>query len=297
MNITEPNSFKRNYIIVTPCKNESVNLPNIIKSIVNQTIKPLLWVIVDDGSIDDTQTILMRAIKEYNWIHVIRLNEGKRDLGFHYAKIVQLGFDEGIKICKQRKYEIDFFGVVDADIILEGIFFEIFLKEFEKDDTLGIVSGSTKHIIGSRIYHAKGNVNEPSGGHMLIRKMCFEECGGFPLVTYVPDSVLRAKARLREWKTKRIIENIAIEIRDVNSAEGYWKGYFNKGKSYYYLNFNPIQVFVKIINYSFKNPYYLGIAYFIGYFSSFIKKEKKIEDSKIKEYYWNKWRTKFKEKL
>lgn len=42
------------YIVVTPCKNEGENLPNLIASVVAQTIMPVLWVIVDDGSTDTT---------------------------------------------------------------------------------------------------------------------------------------------------------------------------------------------------------------------------------------------------
>ncbi|MCX9010308.1 MAG: glycosyltransferase family 2 protein [Candidatus Methanoperedens sp.] len=287
----------KKYILVTPCKNEATNLPTLIKSIVGQSIKPLLWIIVDDGSTDNTPFIIKKASEEINWIKVIRLSPGKRDLGLHYAKIVQLGFKEGISICEQSNYEIDFFGISDADLILEDSFFENLIKEFDKDPFLGIASGSTKHIIENRIYHAEGNINEPSGGHMLIRKRCFEQCGGFPLVSYTPDSVLKVKARLRDWKTKRIINNVAIEIRDVNSVEGYWNGFFNKGRSYYYLNYNPLQVLAKTIMYLFRNPFYIGIAYFMGYFTSFIKRSEKIPDIEIRTYYWNKWTEKSKEYL
>ena len=130
---------------------------------------------------------------------------------------------------------------------------------------------------------------------MLIRRDCFEEIGGFPL-SYAMDSVLKAKARLRGWKTRRLEESIATEIRDVNAAEGYWKGFIHKGKTSYYLNLNPLHVMVKSILYSFRTPYYRGIAYLAGYFTEFIQRKGQIDDEEIMIYFWNKWKEVIKKK-
>ena len=48
----------RRYIVVTPCRNEEKKLPNLVQSITAQTIRPALWVIVDDGSTDKTGEII-----------------------------------------------------------------------------------------------------------------------------------------------------------------------------------------------------------------------------------------------
>lgn len=277
------------YILVTPCKNEEENLPNHIDSIAKQTIKPVLWVIVDDGSNDKTPHIIQEAEKKYLWIISIRLDSKKRDMGPHYATVLKKGFDYAIEYCKKNNIIYEYLANVDGDITLEHTFFENLIREFEKDLSLGIASGGTKHIIGDRVVHAKVRVDEPSGGHMIIRRKCFEECGGIP-ISYACDSVLKAKTRLRGWSTRRFEENIATEIRDVNSAEGYWKGFFHKGEASYYLNFNPLHVLIRIAKYSIRRPYYKGIAYFLGYLNALIKRKEKIRDTKIREYYWNRWR-------
>ena len=53
----------KGYILVTAAKNEGKNLPELIQSVAEQTIKPLLWVIVDDASTDNTPQILEDASK------------------------------------------------------------------------------------------------------------------------------------------------------------------------------------------------------------------------------------------
>lgn len=279
-----------NYIIVTPCKNEGKNLPNLIKSVTSQSIKPVLWVIVDDGSTDDTPQILEEAKAKYGWIKSIRLDAiRKRDLGPHLASVIKRGFDFAIEYCERNGIEYNYLCILDADLILEPTFYEKLIKEFEKDSKLGIASGGTRHIVGDRIIYAKVNIDEPSGGHMLIRRECFEECGGIP-ISYACDSVLKAKARLRGWKTRRIERATATEIRDANSAEGYWKGFVHKGKASYHLNLHPIHVLVRTLMYSCKRPHYAGLAYILGYLGSFIKREIKINDEEIGQYFWNKWK-------
>ena len=277
------------YIVVTACKNEEKNLPDLINSMTLQTIRPVLWVIIDDGSTDRTPEIIKEAVKKHKWIQSIRLNSNKRDLGLHYASILKRGFDFAVEYCAEHGINYAYLGNVDGDLILEQTFFENIIKEFDKDPKLGIASGGTKHIIGNKIIYAKVSIDEPSGGHMLIRRKCFEECGGIPL-SYAVDSVLKAKARLRGWKTRRFENNIATEIRDVSSAEGYWKGFVHRGEASYYLNLHPIHVIIRSIMYSFKRPYYTGIAYLMGYFNYVIKRMRKIDDEEVRRYFWNKWR-------
>lgn len=284
------------YIVVTPVKNEGVNLPNLIQSMVDQTVKPILWVIIDDGSTDNTPKIIKKAQEEHKWVRSIRINSDKRDMGLHLASVIRKGFDIAIEYCKRNGIDYGYLGNVDGDLTLEHAFFENLIKEFEKDPELGIASGGTNHIIGNHIVHAKLREDEPSGGHMLIRRKCFEECGGIPL-TYAWDSVLKVKAWLREWKAKRFEENIATEIRAVSSAEGYWKGFMHSGRASYYLNFHPIHVICRSIKYSFKSRWYTGFAYLAGYLSSAIRRAKQIDDKEVKEYFWNMWKKIYKQRL
>ncbi len=279
----------RKYIVVTPCKNEGDNLPDLIESVVAQTIRPVLWVIVDDGSTDDTQNIIGDAMKAHGWIRNIRLDSEARDLGLHLAGVMKNGFDYTISYCRRYGIEYDYLGNLDGDLTLPTTFYESLMSEFEKDSKLGVASGGTRHIIGDRVVHAKVSVNEPSGGHMLIRSACFDEIGGIPLA-YAVDGVIKVKSRLRGWKTRRFDDNIVTEIRDASAAEGYWNGFAYKGKSSYYLNIHPLHVAAKLVMYSFRRPYYTGIAYLAGYLGDLLRRRERINDPEIRRYFRNKWK-------
>lgn len=283
---------QKGYIFVTPCKNEEKNIPNLIQSVAAQTIQPSLWVILDDGSIDNTLKIIKEAEEKQKWIQSIRLKEydGDSDIGLHLSVVMNKAFDYAIEYCKKNGVEYAYIGNVDGDIILEKTFFEKLIKEFEKDDKLGVAGSGTQYIKDDHIVQPKGQEDEPSGGDMLIRRKCFEECSSVISSAPIWDSVLKAKAKLRGWKIRRFEYIKATETRDPIINKGYWIGYLHHGKGSYNVNLNPLHVLIKSIKYSCKKPCYFGIAYLVGYFTSLIKREKQIEDEEIKKYFWNKWK-------
>ncbi len=272
------------YIVVTPCKNEEKNLENLINSMASQTFKPILWVIVDDGSTDKTPNIIIEAQRKYKWIQSIHLNCEKRDRGLHLANIIRTGFDFGINYCAKEQINYMYLSNIDSDIVLEDVYFEKILNEFEYDPLLGTASGNLHHCINGKLVSENIKESEPPGACIVIRRKCFEQCNGI-YVSYAWESVLNTRAKLRNWGTK-VFDNISvIETRDTNSAEGYWKGYIFKGECAHYLNFNPLHVSVKAILYLFKKPYFIGFAYIYGYLINIISNKQQIDDDEIKHYF------------
>ena len=274
----------RQYILVTPAKNEEKNLSGCISSVAKQTIKPVLWAIIDDGSTDNTPEIIKETKEKNDWIKNITLEESVRDLGIHYSYVCKKGFDFAIEYCKEHEIRYDYVGLVDADIFLEESYFEGLIKEFEKDHRLGTASGETRSIVKEKTIRPKQQENLPSGAARLWRKECFEEIGGYSL-TCSADSVSNVKAKLKGWKTRRFKEYKFTQRRMTASANGLWKGWMELGKSAYYLNAPPIFAFVRAIRYLFERPYYIGLAYLFGYLNSYVFGKEQTDDDEIRQYY------------
>lgn len=279
------NEVPRKYIVVTPCRNEANNLPDLVQSVVAQTIKPVLWVIIDDGSTDETPNIIKETELKYDWIKSIQLGESKRDLGIHYAYICRKGFDFGIRYCKINSIQYEYIGLLDADMVLCTDFFNKLIKEFENNSKLCIASGGIYYIDNkfNEIWE-KGRDDLARGGARIWRRKCFEETGGY-LLTYSPDSISNIKAKLMGWETKQFKEIKAIQTRMTSRAEGFWRGYEIKGVSSYFVNTNSLLVMLKGIKYLLKKPHYIGIAYLWGYIKSLIRREKQIDNEEIRYYY------------
>ena len=278
----------RNYILITPCKNEEESLPKLAESVISQTIKPNLWVIVDDGSTDETPDILQNLTSRNKWIESVRLNEKPRDLGIHYSQVCRTGFDYAISYCKNNKLEYNYICSVDADIILESNYFELLIYESEKNENLGICSGSIGNIINGKVIWSDFVDDLPSGGARLWKKKCFEDTGGY-LLTCSPDSVSNVKAKIIGWDTRQFKHAKAVSTRAYASAEGQWKGYKKAGANNYFIGYTPIHVLLKGIkllhskNGSFRDG--VGLAYIHGYFSEYLKGSSRIADSEVLDYY------------
>jgi poly-beta-1,6-N-acetyl-D-glucosamine synthase len=60
------------YVLITPARNEAQSIELTIQSVVAQTIRPLRWVIVSDGSTDETDNIVSKYAAEHPWIELVR---------------------------------------------------------------------------------------------------------------------------------------------------------------------------------------------------------------------------------
>jgi glycosyltransferase involved in cell wall biosynthesis len=276
-----------NYILITPCKNEEENLQKLAESIVNQAIKPKLWVIIDDGSTDNTPAILNNLVSEYKWIGIIRGKESIRDLGLHYSEIVNETIKHAFEMCEIQKLSFEYVGLIDADMILEKHFFEKIIERFEINPKLGVCSGSVVYIHKDKRVLEKGRSSHPIGGLRVWRKRCLEDTGGFP-ISYSADSVSNVLAIIRGWDTRKYDDIIGIQSRKTSSAEGFWKGYITRGKSDYYRDYHPAYVILKAIKYSSSYPFYKGIAYLTGYVNGVVIIKEKIDIPDVRTYYRSK---------
>lgn len=274
------------YIIVTPARNEGKNLPKLIESVANQSLKPSLYVIVDDNSEDNTISIIQSYNKKYKWIQYVHIDQRDEYMGVHYSEVCIIGFDFAINYCKKNKIEYKYIGLLDADIILQKDYFECIIDKFEKDTSLGIASGNTWSDANGKLIKSHQRGDLPSGAARIWRNECFEQTGGY-LKTHAPDSVSNVKAKLLGWKTKRFNKYKVIQTRRTGSGQSLWKGRKSQGEREYFLNKHPLLAFGTFLDFLLQHPYYPAFAFAWAYMISFLKRKEQISDEEIKKYFWN----------
>ncbi|MBA2642142.1 MAG: glycosyltransferase, partial [Actinobacteria bacterium] len=60
------------YAVLTPARNEAANLERIASCLASQTVRPETWVLVENGSTDETPQLAARLAEEHAWIRVLR---------------------------------------------------------------------------------------------------------------------------------------------------------------------------------------------------------------------------------
>ncbi|MFH1590690.1 MAG: glycosyltransferase family 2 protein [archaeon] len=267
--------------VIMPVKNEEDSVSDSIDTIIEQTHEPIELVIVNDGSTDATPEIIAGKANTSDNITIVELPEGEWDLGIHYAKVCISGFNKLL----DHKPELDYIGLVDADILLPKNYFEKIIKEFTTNSSLGIAGGPIKMPNRKGEWVTDHTPREfVHGANRIWRRQCFDETGGY-IPTYCPDSVSNAKARIRGWQLEIIPDLECVQVRETSTGNGLWNGYANIGRAKHFLNANKLYVLLKGVQYLMKAPHYPGIAYFLAYANDVIRRVDKIPDEEIRNYY------------
>jgi poly-beta-1,6-N-acetyl-D-glucosamine synthase len=124
------------YSIITPARDEAENLRRLAESLVAQVAKPTAWVIVDDGSADETLSLVASLAQEHPWIQVVSGDGGALERGGPIVRAFNAGLAELEPIP-------DVVVKVDADISVEPDHFERLVSEFELNPRLGVASGAS----------------------------------------------------------------------------------------------------------------------------------------------------------
>jgi hypothetical protein len=251
------------YVLISPSRNEARFIEETLKSVVAQTILPLKWVIVNDGSTDATGEIAAKYAAEHSWIEVINRPVRKER---HFAAKVD-AFNAGLERVTQLPYDI--IGNLDADVSLDADHFEFLLSKFAQDPRLGVAGTVFREPGGynSAIDSFEGQTYV-SGQCQIFRRKCFEEIGG-----YVPskaggiDWMAVMTARMIGWNTRSFREKFFMHHRPLGTAErGTIASSFAYGRKDYILGGRPLWEIFRSSYRMTKRPYVIGgVALFSGY--------------------------------
>ena len=269
------------YLIVSPVKDEERNVELTLRSVIGQTIKPILWVIVDDGSKDNTPEMVRRYALTHPFIRLLsHPHSGERKLAFGEVRAFNWGYDS------LGSVDYDFIVKLDCDLSFDADYFEQLLRQFQQDEKLGIASGiyleqnktsDWKEIIMPP-YHA-------AGASKVIRMECFKEIGGFiPAPGW--DSLDEIQAMTRGWTTAHFKELRMRHHKREGSSMGAVNTSIMHGEAFYRTGGSKLFFGLKVFHRVFSKPYVLGaIALLWGYLQALIKRKPYLVTEAEARYY------------
>jgi glycosyltransferase involved in cell wall biosynthesis len=247
------------YVLISPARNEEAFIELTIKSVVAQTVRPIKWVIVSDGSTDRTDEIVRRYSTEHDWIELIRMPERKER---HFAGKVH-AFNAGYTRVKDLNYSI--IGSLDADISFGEDYFACLLEKFALDGALGVAG--TPFREGRVQYDYRFSRKEHvSGACQLFRRECFESIGGYvPLKAGAIDLVAVVTARMKGWKTETFTDKFCVHHRPMGTANHHMvRGLFRSGYGDYPMGVHPVWQLVRCVYQMSRRPLILGGTVLLG---------------------------------
>jgi len=268
------------YVLITPARNEAAFIELTLKSVIAQTVQPLRWVVVSDGSTDGTDELVQKYAVNHPWIELLRMPERKER---HFAGKV-LAFNAGLARVKDLDYDI--VANLDADVSFEPDYFEFLLGKFSCNQKLGV--GGTAFIEDSQQYNYRfTSIEHVSGQIQLFKRQCFEQIGG-----YVPaegggiDHVAVIKARMHGWQTRCFPERVFGHHRTMGTAKySHTKAKFKDGEKDYCLGGHPLWEIFRWLYQMTKPPYVIGgSAVLAGYFWSMAKRRPRTVSDELMKF-------------
>ena len=251
------------YLVITPARNEEAFLEFTIRSMVKQTIPPVRWLVVSDGSTDRTDEIITRCAGQQDWIELYRM-PGRETRDFAgKARSFNTGYE------RIRHLPHDAVVSLDADITFGPDHFEFLLEKLARDPQLGLV-GTPFSEDGMTYDYRYSSADHVSGACQVFRRECFESIGG-----YVEskgggiDVIAVLTARMRGWRTHTFTERICEHHRPMGSANHRRKivANFKLGQRQYCIGFHPLWQIIRSLYQMTRKPYVTaGGVLCLGYF-------------------------------
>jgi glycosyltransferase involved in cell wall biosynthesis len=233
------------FALITPARNEEAFIEGTIRSVVAQTVRPLKWIIVSDGSTDRTDEIVSKYAAEQDspWIELLKMPP-RTDRQFA-AKAH--AFNAGFARLKDSGTDYDIVGNLDADITFEPGYFEFLLNQFAANPMLGVAGTPFVEDFENRDAHTYAHkfaqLDHVSGAVQLFRKECFDAVGGYiPIKGGAIDWIAVTTARMRGWQTRTFIDRICFHHRKIGTGnnDNALTVRYKYGQKAYYVGAHPL---------------------------------------------------------
>lgn len=280
--------MKSSYVIITPLRNEIDNLKNLVCSVIRQTVKPKIWLIINDGSTDGSTEFLNDISSQVPFIKVIDYENSSRDMLIHYSELIKFGIDS---ISKMQKF--DFLGILDADIIVPNDYYCKVILFFNRNKQAGIISGpilisSKGKYFSEGVNFGKNNFlvqNKPRGGNRVWRQSCLSETGF--QISIGSNGISLALAEINGWSLHNLANLICFQTRETASFGGKWKSYKVVAARAYYLHRPLVQVFFRFLYYTLQWPPHNSLSYMFTYFKHLVAEKERLKNDILVSYFKN----------
>ena len=274
------------YCLISPARNEAEYIRGTLDSVLAQTVLPKRWIIIDDGSTDETPRILADYAAKHDFIEVHgQADRGRRALGGGVVEV----FNRGMELLGDDPAE--FVCKLDVDLILPPRYFERLLDEMARDERLGSVSGKPYFRAGGtdsgELKSERIGDDVSAGMTKFYRRAFLNDIGGL-VKGLIWDGIDCYRGRMLGWRSKSIDEPDLrfIHLRPMGSSDkGIMTGRRRLGEGYWFLGAAPLFVLASAIYRIRHRPAVIGsLATLQGYAQAWLRGAPRYHDPNFRRY-------------
>ena len=270
------------YLLISPCRNEAEYMRQTLDSVIAQSVLPARWVIVDDGSTDETPQILADYAAQYPWIQIVtRKDRGHRAVGpgvidaFYsgYAAVDPDAFDY---LCK-----------LDLDLRLPPRYFEILMERMAANPLIATCSGKAYIEEAGKLIDERHGDETSLGMTKFYRVACFKAIGGF-VREVMWDGIDCHRCRMMgliacSWDEPELR---FVHLRPMGSSQqSIYTGRMRHGYGQYFMGTGFLYILASAIKKIPEKPFFVGaMAMLWGWIKSALQGNPRYEDSEFRKF-------------
>jgi poly-beta-1,6-N-acetyl-D-glucosamine synthase len=264
------------YAAVSPVRNEADNLRRLCRCLSQQTVAPSAWIVVDNGSDDDTPDVMRELSRTHPWIRTLRVPG--EDAARPGAPVVR-AFHAGLVALDQVPEVVV---KLDADVSVDRDYFERLLDAFAANETLGIASGVCyeQHNGEWRPTHVTGH--HVRGASRAYRWRCLQDL--LPLEERMGwDGIDELKAHVLGWKTQIVSDLRFYHHRSVGARDGArHKRWHAQGHGAHYMGYRFWYLVLRTLHHALRDPAALAMLW--GYAEAALRGERLYHDATVRAH-------------
>ena len=274
--------MKSSYVLITAARNEAAYISKTIESVINQTVLPEKWVIVNDSSTDQTVEIVSQYVEKYNFIILVHAEEDDKRNFTSKVNAIKMGF------ARLGNINYNFLGILDADISFGADYYEFILEQFQKNPRLGIAGGLIFDVCGERYIKSVTRLNSSvNGAIQMFRRQCYEDMGEFtPSEKGGEDALAEFIARKNGWAVRTFPSAKVFHHRRVGTyGRSIWRARFLQGERDFMIGYHPLFEVAKCMRRVVERPYFMGsLCWLSGYLGAALRKYKRTVPPDVVRY-------------
>lgn len=269
------------YAPITPARDEDENLHRLAACVLEQTVKPAVWIVVDDGSMDGTRAYAESLGQAHPWIRLVSspgalTHVGSLEAGRGVGRDV-VAFHAGVATLEMPP---DILLKLDADVSFAPDFFERLMHEFGRDPSLGIAGGECYEL-----EHGEWRRQPVTGSHVrgatrAYRWACWE--GVRPLEERLGwDGIDELKAEELGWRVASIQGLAFLHHRPVGKRDGLALAKWARmGQAAHYMGYRFPYLVLRTLHRGLRDPGAVGMLW--GYLGAAARRESRYPDASLR---------------
>jgi biofilm PGA synthesis N-glycosyltransferase PgaC len=271
-----------NYLLISSCRDEAGYMRETLDSVINQSVRPAKWIIVDDGSTDSTPQILAEYRAKHDWIEVVtRCDRGQRSVGPGVIEAFYAGYNA------INPDEYDYLCKLDLDLRLPRRYFEILMKRMTANPRIATCSGKAYIDENGSLVEERHGDDMSLGMTKFYRVSCFKRIGGF-VREVMWDGIDCHRCRMNGWIACSWDEPELrfVHLRPMGSSQqSIFTGRVRHGYGQYFMGTGLLYMTASAISRMNQKPYVLGsVAMLWGWVKSALDRKPRYHDAEFREF-------------